>query len=183
MTRLVTAHLFHAVNGVVESPDQWQFGHFGPEEGEMMGRTLANVTDVVIGRTLWQEWSEFWPAAAEGDPFAAFVNPVRKHVVSSTLGDDLGWNSTRIDGDPLAHVRALREGDGGDIAVVGGVETVRSLFLGGVVDRLTLTTHPVVGAGRRLFDDDVPVTRLELLESTATSAGNVITTYGLRAAD
>ncbi|QKE83907.1 dihydrofolate reductase family protein [Arthrobacter sp. NEB 688] len=183
MTRRVTAHLFHSVNGVAQSPDQWQFGLFGPEEGEAMGRALAPVTDVVIGRVLWQEWSEFWPAAAEGDPFAAFINPVPKHVVSTTLGDDLGWNSTRIDGDPVAYVRALREGEGGDIAVAGGIETVRSLFLGGVVDRLTLTTHPVVGAGRRLFDDGVPVTRLELLECTSTPAGNVMTTYGLRAGD
>ena len=57
------------------------------------------------------------------------------------------------------------------------------LFLGGVVDRLMLTVHPVVGVGRRLFDDSVPVTRLELLEATKTSVGNVLLTYALRPAD
>ncbi len=181
MARTVTAHLFHAVNGVAESPDQWQFGAFGPEEGERMGRTIAPVTDVVIGRKLWREWSEYWPSAAADDPFAGWINPVRKHVATSTLDGDLGWNSTRIDGDPVAFVRDLKAGEGGDIAVVGGVETVRTMFLGGVVDRLTLTVHPVVGAGRRLFDDSVPVTRLQLLEAVPTSAGNVLLTYALRA--
>lgn len=180
MARLVTAHLFHAVNGVVESPDQWQFDAFGAEEGELMGRAIAPVTDVVIGRKLWQEWSEFWPAAPADDPFAGFINSVRKHVVSSTLGGELGWNSTLVDGDPVAYVRELKAGDGGDISVAGGVETVRGLFLAGIVDRLMLTTHPVAGVGRRLFDDSVPVTRLRLLGATPTSAGNVLLEYALR---
>ncbi len=183
MSRLVTAHLFSSVNGVAESPHEWQFGAFGPEEMEMMGRVIGSVTDVVIGRTLWQEWSEFWPSAPAEDPFAAFINPVRKHVVSSTLDGDLGWNSTLVEGDPLAYVRELAAGEGGDISVAGGVETVRSLFLGGVVDRLVLTTHPVIGAGRRLFDESVPVTRLELLDATPTAIGNVLLTYGLRPTD
>ena len=183
MARRVTAHLFHAVNGVVESPDQWQFDAFGPEEMDLMGSAIGGITDVVIGRRLWQEWSEYWPSAQ--DPFAQFINPVRKHVVSSTLGDDLPWNSTRIEGDPVAHVRDLAArggegGEGGDIGVVGGIETVRALFLAGVVDELTLTTHPVVGAGRRLFDESVPVTRLRLLGATPTSTGNVISRYALR---
>lgn len=38
MSRTVTAHQFAAVNGVVESPDQWQFDRFGPDEMELMGR-------------------------------------------------------------------------------------------------------------------------------------------------
>jgi dihydrofolate reductase len=180
MSRKVTAHLFNSVNGVVESPDQWQFDAFGPEEMQLMGAAIGGITDLVLGRKLWQEWSQFWPAQGADDPFAQFINPVRKHVVTSTLSGDLGWNSTAVDGDPVAYVEELKSGDGGDISVGGGVETVRSLFLGGVIDELTLTTHPVVGAGRRLFDETVPITRLELVTSQVTSAGNAILTYRLR---
>lgn len=179
MSRKVTAHLFHSVNGVVESPNLWQFDAFGPEEGELMGKVIGPVTDVVIGRKLWQEWSEYWPGAE--DPFGAFINPVRKHVVSATLSGELPWNSTLIDGDPVAYVGKLKEADGGDISVAGGIETIRSLFLAGVIDALTLTTHPVVtNEGRRLFDESVPVTRLSLVDATTTSAGNAILTYTLR---
>ena len=144
-----------------------------------MGEVIGPVTDVVIGRKLWQEWSEFWPSA--DDPFGQFINPVRKHVVSSTLSGELPWNSAVIDGDPVDHVRKLREQDGGNIAITGGIDTVRSLFLAGVVDELILTTHPVVtNQGRRLFDESVPTTRLSLLSAQTTSVGNVILTYGLR---
>lgn len=52
MSRPVTAHLFHSVNGVVESPDQFQFDAFGETEAELMGKALAGVTDIVIGRVL-----------------------------------------------------------------------------------------------------------------------------------
>ncbi|MFW0788846.1 dihydrofolate reductase family protein [Gordonia sp. CPCC 205333] len=179
MSRKVIAHLFNSVNGVVESPDQWQFDQFGAEEGELMGASIGGVTDVIIGRKLWDEWSQYWPG--NDDPFANFINPVRKHVVSSTLSGELDWNSVAIDGDPVDYVKALRDnGSDGGISVTGGIETVRGLFLGGAIDTLTLTTHPAVGVGRRLFDETVPITRLTLVDSTVTSLGNAVLTYSLR---
>jgi RNA polymerase sigma-70 factor (ECF subfamily) len=179
MTRKTTAHLFSSINGVVESPNLFQFDSFGPEEGQLMGETIGGVTDVVIGRRLWQEWSAFWPNA--NDPFGAFINPVRKHVVSSTLTGELTWNSTAIDGDPVAYVQQLQQQGDGDIAITGGIETIRSLFLAGVIDTLMLTVHPVAAnQGRRLFDESVDLTRLTLLSGTTTSAGNAVLTYALR---
>lgn len=191
MSRTTIAHLFHSLNGVVEDPHLWQFDAFGEEEGLSMDTHLAPVTDVVFGITLWSEWKEYWPAQDPADPFAQWVNPIRKHVISSTLPDVLPWNSTRVTGDPLEYVRDLRESDSdasgdsaGHIAVAGGITTVRSLFLAGLIDQLTLTTHPViVGEGRRLFDGSVPTTRLTLLNSSQTSKGNMVLTYGLRRED
>lgn len=185
MSRSVTAHMFYSVNGVAESPHLFQFDAFGPEEGEAMGAALDGVTDLVIGRKLWEEWKDYWATEGAGDPFAQFINPVRKHVVTSTLsaGDDgeLGWNSVVASGDPAEYVRALASGDGGKITVAGGVETVRSLFLAGVVDTLTLTVHPsITGEGRRLFDESVDLTRLQLVDGRITSSGNALLTYALR---
>jgi dihydrofolate reductase len=179
MTRRTTAHLFSSVNGVVESPNLFQFDAFGPEEGQMMSEAIGGVSDVVIGRKLWEEWSQYWPGTE--DPFGAFINPVRKHVVASTLGGDLGWNSTVVNGDAVTYVQELQRRGEGDIAVTGGIETIRSLFLAGVIDALTLTVHPVVtDQGRRLFDESVPLARLALLDGTTTSTGNAVLTYGLR---
>lgn len=71
--------------------------------------------------------------------------------------------------------------EGGGVAVVGGIETTRSLFLAGVVDALTLTIHPAVTPeGRRLFDESVPLTRLRMVDSKITGAGNAALTYALR---
>lgn len=182
MTRTVLAHQFSSLDGVAGDPHLFQFGAFGAEEGASMIAALQGVTDVVIGRVLWQEWKSFWATADADDPFGAFINPARKHVLSSTLqaGPDgeLDWNSTLVTGDPIEYVRSLKEGEGGGIDVVGGVRTVRSLFVAGVVDRLMVTIHPAVaGAGERLFDDSVPVTRLRLLEGAVTPAGNAMMTY------
>lgn len=181
MPRTTTAHLFSSLNGVAETPNEFQFDAFGEEEGEIMGTALSGVTDVVMGRRLWEEWSSYWPSADSSDAFAGFINPVRKHVISSTLSEDPGWNSALVDGDPATYVRELREQDGGGIIVAGGIETVRSLFLAGVIDALTLTVHPTItGEGRRLFDETTSLTRLQLLDGTTTAAGNAVLTYGLR---
>lgn len=181
MARSITAHMFSSVNGVSEAPDRFQFDAFGEAEGELMGKALAGVTDVVIGRRLWQEWSEYWPSMEGGDPFAGFINPVRKHVISTTLTGDVGWNSVLVEGDPMQYVRRLRDQDGGGIIVAGGIETVRSLFLAGLVDALTVTVNPAVtGEGRRLFDTSVPLTRLRLVDGALTPAGNAVLTYALR---
>ncbi|WP_291478322.1 dihydrofolate reductase family protein [Corynebacterium sp.] len=188
MSRTTIAHLFHSLDGVVEDPHLWQFDCFGEEDGTAMDASLAPVTDAVIGGTLWREWLGHWPAAEradEPDDFVGWINPARKHVISSTLAaeypDGLPWNSTLVTGDPVDYLRRLKETGSGDIAVLGGVGTVRSLFLAGMIDRLTLTTHPVIaGEGRHLFDDSVPVTRLRLLDVTQTSSGNAVLTYGLR---
>ena len=77
MARTVTAHLFHAVNGVVESPNEWQFDAFGEAEMAALGHAIDGVTDAVIGRHLWQEWSQYWPHAEGDDAFKTWVNEVR----------------------------------------------------------------------------------------------------------
>lgn len=180
MTRTASAHLFSSLNGVSENPHLFQFDRFGEEEGALMGASLAGVTDVVIGRVLWEQWSEYWQSPEADDGFGDFINPVAKHVVSSTLSGDLGWNSTVIDGDPVAYVQALKAEGEGKIAVTGGLETVRSLFLAGAIDTLTLTIHPAItGEGRRLFPDGTDLTRVELVDSTVTSMGNAVLTYQL----
>ena len=141
MARTVTAHLFHAVNGVVEAPNEWQFDAFGEAEVAALGRAIGGVTDVVMGRRLWQEWSQYWPTAQGDDEFAVFINGVRKHVVSSTLDPEPGWNSTTIAGDPVAYVRDLKAGDARVRSVVSNAQAVRAwadpmAMVGGVVDLL-----------------------------------------------
>jgi dihydrofolate reductase len=179
--RQVTAHLFHSLDGVVSSPNLWQFDAFDDDLGQLMMSTLATTDAVILGRTTYEEWAGYWPDAQ--DPFAQFINPVPKHVASTTLKGPLEWsNSTLIEGDLLDFVRALKETDGQDIAVNGSISVVRQLFLGGLMDRLTLTTHPVVaGAGKHLFKPTDDTTRLALVDHQITSKGNAVLTYALKA--
>ncbi|MBY6707678.1 dihydrofolate reductase family protein [Rhodococcus sp. BP-241] len=180
--RAVTAGLFHSVDGVVEAPDQWQFDSFDDELGQSMGGFMSRTTTAVMGRVAYESWSDHFGNAGADDPFAGFINPVEKFVASRTLTGDLAWqNSTLIDGDPVEFVRRLKQADGGDIALVGGVSLVRQLFLAGVLDTLTLMTHPVVvGKGQHLFEPGDPLTRLVLTNSLVTSRGNVVVDYAVK---
>ena len=182
--RKVTAGYFHSVDGVVQSPNLWQFDAFDDELGEMLSAVEQATDTVLMGRVGYEEWAGYWPTATMDGDFAAFINSVPKFVASRTLAAaDLGWsNATLIAGDLESFVRDLKSGDGGDIAVMGGISLARQLLFAGLLDSLTLITHPVVaGTGKRMFESSDPVTRLELRDSRRTSKGNVVSTYGLRA--
>ncbi|HEU4383737.1 MAG TPA: dihydrofolate reductase family protein, partial [Anaeromyxobacteraceae bacterium] len=134
---------------------------------------------VILGRAGYQAWAGYWPDARADQGFAAFINTVPKFVASRTLEGPLSWqNSTRIEGDLETFVRGLKSRQGGEIAVMGGLSLVRQLLFAGLLDELTLITHPVIaGRGRRLFEPTDPTTRLELKDATRTSKGNVVSTY------
>lgn len=181
--RKVTAGLFHSIDGVVEAPDRWQFDAFDDELGASLGKTLSVTDAVILGRVGYEAWAKDF---GEGDDqfFGPFINGVPKYVASRTLKGKLAWhNSTLITGELTAFVRDLKARDGGEIAVMGGISVVRQLFLAGLLDELTLITHPVIaGAGQRhLFEPDDPTTRLELKSASHTSKGNVVSTYSLKA--
>ena len=54
----------------------------------------------------------------------------------------LGWNSAVIDSGPAAYVARLKQEGAGDILLVGGIKTTRSLFLASVVDALPSRSTP-----------------------------------------
>ena len=142
--RKVTAGLFHSIDGAVEAPDQWQFDAFDDELGGIMGKMIGATDAVILGRVGYEAWAKDFGEGGD-EFFGPFINNVPKFVASSILKGKLKWqNSTLIHGDVVAFVRELKAKPGGVIAVMGGISIVRSLFLAGVLDELTLITHPVV---------------------------------------
>jgi dihydrofolate reductase len=179
--RKVTAGLFYSLDGVVESPNLWQFDSFDAEMGEEMGAVISRVDTVLLGRAGYQEWSGYWPNADADDPFGAFINPVQKFVASRTLTGELEWNARLMDAPLEDFVTELKQTEGGEISVMASISLVRQLLFAGLLDSLTVMMHPVIaGQGRHLFEPTDPVTRLSLQNSRITSAGNTILSYGLR---
>ncbi|GAC1376542.1 MAG: dihydrofolate reductase family protein [Pseudarthrobacter sp.] len=179
--RKVTSGLFHSVDGVVSDPNLWQFDSFDDDLGRGLTGVMERVDAVVLGRVSYQEWAGYWPTASVDNDFAGFINPVEKFVASRTLNGPLEWENSRLIEAPLEEfVAGLKERDGGEIAVMGSISLVRQLLFAGLLDELTLMTHPVVaGGGRRLFEAGVPTTRLSLTDQYRTSKGNVVSTYSL----
>ncbi len=181
--RKVTAGFFHSVDGVIEAPHLWQGDAFDDELGALLGGVMEKTDTVIMGRIGYEDWAGYWPNAEADQGFADYINAVPKYVASRTLGEaQLGWHNTKlIKGDLLDFVRDLKAGEGGEIAVLAGVDVARLLFFAGLLEELTLITHPVIaGTGKHLFRPTDALTQLVLKNSTITSKGNVVVTYGLR---
>lgn len=179
--RKVVANLFVSLDGVAESPDQWQFD-FDEEMGEALTSTLETTDAALLGRVTWTEWAGYWPNVTEGEDsgFADWINNSPKYVASTTLDSVDEWsNSTLIEGDLTEAVNELKATDGKDIGVAGSPGLVRSLADAGLLDELVLLIHPVIaGEGRKkLFADDTALKKLELVSAQPTSSGVIIATY------
>jgi dihydrofolate reductase len=180
--RRVVSGLFISLDGVVESPDQWQHG-FDEEMGAAVGKFVETADTVLLGRVTYTEWAGYWPNVTSGEDvgFADWLNNSPKHVVSTTLDNVNDWqNSQLIKGDLAAAVRRLKEGGGKDISVAGSPTLVRSLLDRDLLDELVLLIHPVIaGQGRKkLFAEDAAQKNLKLVSAQPTSSGAIIATYG-----
>jgi dihydrofolate reductase len=180
--RKVISGLFISLDGVTESPDQWQFDNFDAEMGASLGTHIAAEDTILLGRVTYQEWEPYWPTSTD-EPYASHINNTPKYVVSRTL-DKVTWgkwdNVTLIKGNLPEEIARLKRQPGANIGVSGSPTLVRSLLQDGLLDQLTLMIHPViVGRGKRLFQDGSDLKRLKLVDSQITSTGVAMLTYQL----
>jgi dihydrofolate reductase len=166
----IVSNFFISLDGVVESPDQWHFPFFDDDMGQIIGQGMETSAAFMMGRVLYDEWSDYWTGEGKDDEFSGFINAIPKFVLSSSLTDPTWQNTTAVAGD-VAAVQAVKDGTDGDIAMSGSATTVRWLLANGLLDELVLLVHPIaVGSGRRLFED--PTTYpLTLLASRALDSG------------
>lgn len=174
-TLIVTA--FVSADGVMEAPGGgdhrsagWTFKsvEFDPAVYEIKEREQEETTALLFGRRTYEEFAPVWPAMEE---FAEY-NAMPRYVVSSTLqADDPGWPATIL--RSTDEVAALKETDGGPIAIHGSATLGAGLADAGLVDRYHLLVFPVLlGAGRRLFSEtDKDATPLRLVEHEAYANG------------
>jgi dihydrofolate reductase len=174
--RKVVVYTLVSVDGVAEAPET-----FVLDFDEVMEANLTEVIEaqdvVVLGRVMYDEWANYWPSS-EDQPFADFINGVRKYVATSTPLTTEWTNAEAVRGPVEDFVRDLRSDEGGHIGVHGSISLVQSMLTSGLVDELHLVIAPaVVGSGRRLFVDELTDLRLELLRSRSTPSGSLLVAY------
>jgi dihydrofolate reductase len=150
---------------------------FDPVMVELEARLIGSQDAVLLGRTMYDEWSGYWPTSDE-QPFADFINGVKKYVVTSTPLTST-WGDVEPVAGPLADVvRDLKARPGGDIGVHGSIKLAQSLLAAGLVDELQLAVGPVLDpTGRRLFENLDALRLLNLVSATPTPAGTVWLIY------
>jgi dihydrofolate reductase len=180
MARIVS-NFFISMDGVVERPDQWHFPYFDDEMGQIVGSGMETQHTFLMGRRLYDEWSQFWPTQTDEVPFASHINQMPKYVLSHSEFEPTWQGATVLSGpddETVAEkVHSLKETTAGDIGMSGSATTVRWLLAQGLLDELALLVHPIaVGTGQRLFENTATVP-LKLLESRALSTGVLLVRY------
>jgi dihydrofolate reductase len=169
--RKLTSFLFISLDGVVESPNTFVRSNVYADVSELIRETIAEQDTILLGRKMYQEWSQYWPDS-KIEPFSSFINSHPKFVVSSTLRN-LEWNhSTLLGGDLADAIGELKNQPGKTIGVHGSISLVQSLLLAGLLDELRFIQCPVIaGHGRRLLDRQGVTQQLDLQHSHATPTG------------
>ena len=162
----------------MEAPHEWHVPHFDDEMGGVVGEGMQTMEGFLLGRRLYDEWSQYWPEQGPDVPFSEFSNGTPKYVVTHRPIEGEVWNgTTSLGADPVDELRALRERTDGDIGMSGCATTVRWLLANELLDELNLLVHPIaVGRGQRLFED-TPTTPLTLLSSRALTTGVLHLSY------
>jgi dihydrofolate reductase len=182
---------FVTVDGVVEDPGGsegterggWAFEFDRGDEGDKfkLDETLEAEMQL-LGRVTYDGFAAAWPSRT--GKFADKMNRSPKYVVSSTLDDPLWENTTVINGEVAQEVSNLKQQPGGTILVHGSPQLVRTLLDHGLVDELRLMVFPVVlGQGKRLFDDGLGKSALQLVESRPVGPDGIVILIYRPAAD
>jgi dihydrofolate reductase len=190
MARVIASE-FVALDGVMEAPggeprpdgkNDWAMPYFSPDMGEEAFAILKRADALLLGRRSYEHFAAAWPSMTDEQGFADRMNSLPKFVVTSTL-DRLQWNAEPLAGDPADEVERLKEGDSGDLLIMGSGRLVHTLTDAGLIDEYHVFVHPVVvGTGKRLFPEG-PVISLRLTDTKTFSAGVVALTYEPAAVD
>ena len=165
----------------------WEWGDDSAWDEELKRDFNADFTAVdtiLLSRKMAEEgYLTHWGNAARKypkDPFYAFAQRIveAQKVVASDKLETSRWERTRVvSGDLPREVAALKQDDGGDIAVFGGASFGSAMIAAGLVDEFQLFINPaVLGSGRRIFDQG-GFSRLKLLGSKPYASGMVVSRY------
>jgi dihydrofolate reductase len=179
------------LDGVIQAPGRpdedrrdafahggWATPYFDPIMAGGAAAGVAQRPALLLGRRTYEDFYSVWPGRKD-NPFSAVLDNAQKYVASTTLKEPLPWcNSTLLPGDAASAMADLKARSTQDFVVLGSAVLVQSLMLRNLVDEYILSIHPLVlGTGRRLFTDGVPLTTLQLVDSKTTSTGVIMATY------
>jgi dihydrofolate reductase len=139
---------------------------------EIMGRKMYDVM------SYWDQLDIDDPATPEvGVEFARYWRETPKLVVSRGR-PELGPNATRLEGDVVEAVRALKATDGPPIGVGAGADLFATLAEAGLIDRYRWLVIPkVIGRGKSLFSSLTRPLDLRLLGTRTFDSGAVLLEY------
>ncbi|PVE98436.1 dihydrofolate reductase family protein [Microbacterium sp. TPD7012] len=181
--------LFMTLDGVAQGPggtdedtsggfrfSGWQAGHPSSGVGPEVEKGMRQLDALLLGRRTYDIFAAYWPHHTEGESGAigTLFNNVPKYVATRDADLALDWEgSTRVGDDLAAEIAAMRANHR-EVHVIGSLDFVHTLLAEGLFDELNLWVYPILlGAGKKVFDDNALPSVLTLLEPAKTDDGGV----------
>ena len=157
----------------------WAMASSDPQMQEVMSKYMNSDWSLLIGRTTYEQFYNFWPKQPKPNPMGEALGNVQKFVASHNPDYQLPWqNSTLLKGDAAEAVTKLKKEHDKTLVIFGSGVLVRSLMEHNLIDEFVLMIYPLVlGKGRRLFLEGSPYTKFKLTDSVVTSTGVIIAAY------
>ncbi len=142
---------------------------------------------MVQGRVLYEIMEEYWPRARDDESLPDYMREYAEiwtaapKVLVSRTRTSAEYNTRIIGGDDLSDQLArLRDETDGRVDIGGATLATRALRAG-LLDELSLATHPsYLGFGRPLFDDYEMPLDLNLLEQRSFASGVTLHRYAIQ---
>jgi dihydrofolate reductase len=156
----------------------WQAPLLDEESSDVMFDQAKSMDALLLGRTTYEIFADYWPRAPEDMAFTGLLNGVPKYVASRTLTEPLSWQgSTLLTGDLTESIAALEQRHN-ELHVIGSLGLVHSLLRLGLVDQMNLWLYPLVlGTGKRVFADGAVPTAIRLTSSVTYPNGALQLSY------
>ena len=175
--RKVVLYMLLSLDGVAEEPGDWMTD-FDQPIFDNLARVIGSQDTILLGRGTYDYWVDFWPGDGP-EPFHSFINGTEKHVFTSRPLDKEWANTVVVDGSAVDHVRALKEGDGGDIGIHGSIRLARSLGAARRDRRVPpgRVQHGRRDAGSGCSGTTTPQRALDLVDVEHTPGGTLLLGY------
>src|SRR5207302_8653255 len=133
--------------------------------------------DLLLGRRTYDIWSGFWPKSPSS-PMADRLNAATKYVATHRP-ESLAWGPFEGVGPDLVEgVRRIKSQDGPNLILSGSSTLTSTLLEHGLADEAVLIVSPVLlGTGKRFFAEGTPARSFELVSTTATPSGVILSAY------
>lgn len=152
----------------------WTAPYFNDaDQGNALMQKWMQPTDLLLGRKTFDIFEAYWPEHAD---MWQGINEVTKYVLSTTRDKSDWTNSVFL--KSVDDIKQLKNSDSGDIQVIGSSDLVQTLLGNDLVDELRLMTFPIIlGAGKRLFEEDSIPASFELIDGLVTKNGVFFASY------
>lgn len=178
--RKVVVKEWMTLDGVFDADnmDQWWFPYDSVERQKYIMDGYSGCDVYLLGRITYEMLWPYWSTQANDGSAGQMLNTMKKYVVSSTLKKAPWKESTIIRGNVVEEITKLKQQPGKDILIDGSATLVHSLMETDLIDEYRLLVVPIImGSGRRIFKEGVPITILKLVKSETLNSGIIALTY------